>query len=120
MAAPEPDRIASAVRFWEFARIPYNLVLLTIVVVALFAGLGTIAWENMLAMLPAFLLLAIAANVLFCAAYPVDLIVQATPLRAHLTPIRWTMFALGAGAAVVLAATMLFGLAFAGGLGPGD
>jgi len=120
MAFLERDHIRSAVRFWEFARIPYNLVLLTIVVIALFASLGTFEWASMLGWIPGLLVLAVIANVVFCAAYPLDLIVQATPLSAHLTPIRWTLFALGTLQAVMLAAVLLFGMSFANGLGPMD
>jgi len=120
MAFLERDHIRSAVRFWEFARIPYNLVLLTLVVIALFVSLGTFAWEDMLGMVPALLALGVAANILFCAAYPLDLIAQASPLRAHLTPIRWTLFALGTLQAVLLAVVLVFGASFATGLGPGD
>lgn len=120
MAFLERDHISSAVRFWEFARIPYNLVLLTIVVVALFASLGTFEWAGMLGMVPGFLMLGVVANILFCAAYPLDLIAQATPLNAHIKPIRWTLLVLGTLQAVMLAAVMLFGMAIAPGLGPGD
>lgn len=120
MAFLERDHIRSAVRFWEFARIFYNLALLTLVMILLFANLGAFEWQVILSWIPGMLMLAVLANVVFCVAYPFDLIAQATPLNAYITPIRWTLLVLGTLQAIALAAIVLFGMTFAGGLGPGD
>lgn len=120
MAFLERDHIRSAVRFWEFARILYNLALLTLVMILLFVNLGAVEWSVIVSWAPGMFMLAIVANVLFCAAYPLDLIAQATPLNAYITPIRWTLLVLGTLQAIALAVILLFGMTFAGGLGPGD
>ena len=63
-------------RFW---RIPYNPVLIAVVVATIgpqtFASLPLRAWGT-------FGVLAVVANVLYCAAYPVDLFVQMSDWRA--------------------------------------
>ena len=73
------ETVTDALRFWELRRIPYNLALIAIVV-------ATVGVEKV----PALPLnywgtlgvLAVVANVLYCAAYPVDLFVQMSAWRA--------------------------------------
>ena len=47
-------------------------------------------------------LLAVIANVAYCAAYIVDLFVQASAFRTHWQQFRWLLFALGSAFAAVL------------------
>jgi hypothetical protein len=76
------EHISDALRFWEMARVPYNLVLVGIVVwfvwQMLSAQVGD-AWGYVLT--PWMLILAVLANVAFCVVYPVDLFVQASSFR---------------------------------------
>jgi hypothetical protein len=73
-------RISSAWRFWERRRLAYNLVL-TVVVIGLFVQ----SWPHFrpvftrslwLPALAYMLFLAALGNICYCAAYPVDLVLQ--------------------------------------------
>lgn len=66
------EMITDALRFWELARIPYNLVLLTIVVLVIGPEFGTLPVIK-LALLAFF---AVIANVLYSVAYPIDIFMQ--------------------------------------------
>jgi hypothetical protein len=70
--------VTSAIRFWEPARILYNLAL-----AAAFFGFGGGVLLDAGRIAPAVmvLLFAAVANLLYCLAYPVDLAVQASAYR---------------------------------------
>jgi hypothetical protein len=87
--------------FWEKGRIMYNAVLLVIVMPYL---------EMLIALWPAFLSLAIAANALYCIAYPVDLLMQHTTFtESWMRRGRWLLLLLGTVIAAGLAASVMFG-----------
>jgi hypothetical protein len=75
--------ITDALRFWEPMRVVYNLVLLAVVVFTV--GPQTLAQIPVNALtlnvLGAVGFMALLANILYCAAYPVDLFVQASDWR---------------------------------------
>lgn len=77
------ETITDALRFWEPMRVLYNLVLLFVVVATV--GVDRIAAIPINALTVnvagAVGLLALMANILYCAAYPVDLFVQASDWR---------------------------------------
>jgi hypothetical protein len=86
------ERITDALRFWEILRIPYNLVLVAIALAT--AGIAK------LMVLPVDLWLwlaffAVIANVLYCAAYPVDLFVQMSDWRILWRRWRWVLWMVG-------------------------
>jgi hypothetical protein len=94
--------ITDAVSYWERKRITYNGVLALLVISC---------WgEDILAGTPAhwlgagivLLVLAGIANVLYCAAYAVDLAFQMTPLKAVWQQRRWLLFTSG----LLLASTL--------------
>jgi hypothetical protein len=96
------DYATTAIRYWEPRRLIYNLPL--VVVVALTFGLNlpvskasftidSVLW---------LFLLAVVANVAYCAAYIVDIFVQASAFREQWEQFRWLLFALGAAFAAVL------------------
>ncbi len=87
----------SARRFWERARLPYNLALIATVIFWI-----AISWPHFrpamtLSSLAKLAILALIANVLYCAAYLADLAIQHLPNAARL---RWILFSLGTLAAV--------------------
>src|ERR1700758_4547923 len=94
--------LSNAIRYWERRRIIYNGVLL-VVVVAIFAvnwpgsraGLGV----NTFLML---FVLAVLANVAYCAAYIVDIAAQLSAFREAWLRVRWLLVALGTAFAAVL------------------
>ena len=98
--------VTDAVVFWETGRLGFNGVL-----AALVLGFAIVrdAWEPIARATGPIIALGAIANVLYCAAYPVDLIAQATPLRHAWRRHRWGVWALGTLLAVVLATGALFG-----------
>ena len=69
----DKDKISAALKFWELGRIPFNLILL-----ALFFWLGgaPVLLQSRVAGAAFVLVMAAAANILYCLAYPVDLLLQ--------------------------------------------
>lgn len=97
------DYFDNAVRFWEPRRVAYNLVL-TVVTVTWFL----LDWRHFLPglslqMLLALLLLALAANFCYCAAYLIDIPLQYSPFRAAWRRRRWWLWLAGVLLGVVLA-----------------
>jgi len=93
---------ADAVRYWELRRLFYNMVLATVVLIHLVS-----AWPGSMPLLTrdrvlVTFMLAVAANILYCAAYPVDLFVQFAGLRATWSRLRWILWTVG----TVFAATI--------------
>jgi hypothetical protein len=109
------DATTSAIRYWERARIAYNVVL-ALVVVAEFA----VAWPRSRGRLTLeqgqwLFLLAVLANVAYCAAYPVDVFAQLSGFRTSWLRMRWLLLLVGLVFAVILtrfASLALFGGGF--------
>lgn len=106
--------VHDALRFWEVGRLPYNLALALTALAALNAqgllnpeGLGPLA-----PFFPVALVLAGAANLLYCAAYPIDLVLQASDLRAQRRG--WRLALWGAGTLLAMALTWVIMLGAAG------
>jgi hypothetical protein len=95
--------MAAALRYWEWRRIVYNAVLAGVVLVV-FAWHAPIVLER--ASIDgglALFLLAVLANVAYCAAYPVDLVVQRARWPAATRRVRTVLFVVGLAFAAVLA-----------------
>jgi hypothetical protein len=89
------SRFGEAVRFWEPGRIWYNVALF--VVVLLWLGLTWPHFRPALT-LEAFgkmTVLALLANVCYCAAYLVDFLLQAAASERNGRRLRWAVWALG-------------------------
>jgi hypothetical protein len=99
---PSPAIIKDALKFWELGRLGYNGVLATV----------TLAWviltwphfEPAITWRGGFMLLVLAgiANVLYCAAYPVDLLMQHSELRPLWRQWRWLLWVSGTLFALML------------------
>ena len=103
-----------ALRYWEPRRLLYNLALAAVVVghfVAGWPGSRSILTRDGLMGLFA---LAVIANILYCAAYAVDLFVQFSGLRGTWPRRRWILLATGTAFAAVLTHFICSGL-FSGG-----
>lgn len=86
--------ITSAIRYWEPRRLIYNAVLAAIVLV--YFVLGYPASRRGLIVHAQFIfVLAVLANVAYCAAYPVDIFAQASGYRDRWLKYRWVVFAIG-------------------------
>lgn len=102
------EHVTDALRFWERGRIFYNALLVAIVVAG-FVWSGA-EWTLWLPLIPGLFMFAVVANVLYCAAYPVDLFVQASDFREQWRGRRWILWAVGA----VFAATLATGVLYSG------
>ena len=97
------EDLSEAMRFWEWRRIPYNIVLL-VVVVAWFAG----TWPHFreaikLINLLRFVVLGLLANVCYSAAYLVDLPLKFFTGNAATRGWRWGLWSAGMLVAFVIA-----------------
>ena len=96
------ESVTVAIRYWEPRRLIYNVVLAGIVLI--YFGLSypgsksTISVDFVLLLF----LLAVLANVAYCAAYPVDIFVSASSYRDQWKKYRWVVFLIG----VLFAATI--------------
>jgi hypothetical protein len=95
--------LTDAFRYWELRRIAYNCVLSGVVVAWL-----VLTWPHFrpalkLDSLLLFLILAMLANVCYCAAYFADIPMQYTLFRATWRRRRWSLWWVGVLLAVVLA-----------------
>jgi hypothetical protein len=92
---PLREKLSDAIRFWEFRRIFYNLWLAVIVVVSFAvnwpASKSFLEFDQLLWLF----ILAVLANVAYCAAYPVDVFAQMSGLRETWRSFRWVLFLVG-------------------------
>ena len=109
------EYFTEAIRFWEPRRIIYNLVLAGIVIGYFVAGYpGSKAVLSLDFALGLFLL-AVAANVAYCAAYLPDIFVQASGFRDVWQRARWALFGIGTGFAAVITRFIVMGMFHTGG-----
>jgi hypothetical protein len=102
-SGPFRGLLADAIRFWEPRRLIYNLVLTAVAVVWLVA-----TWPHfrVALTLPSLLLIAILAllaNVCYCAAYLVDIPMQRSSLSTVWRRLRWGLWLMGTLFATVVA-----------------
>jgi hypothetical protein len=87
--------VTDAIRYWEPRRIVYNLILSGVVlacfVVALPLSKGMISLNFALVLF----MMAVLANVAYCAAYVVDLFAQISGFRELWQKYRWLLFLVG-------------------------
>jgi hypothetical protein len=86
--------INESLRYWESRRPFYNYALALVVIGDLLAhGASGVAltWQAVVGLL----LAAVVANVLYCAAYPVDLLLQASDFQTLWKRWRWLLLVLG-------------------------
>ena len=99
--------VTDAIVFWETGRLGYNGVLAAVVMAF---AIATDSWMNIAHGFGMIIMLSAAANVLYCAVYPIDLIAQATPWRETWRRHRWIVWVLGMLFAVFLAVLVTFGI----------
>ena len=102
-SGPLRERLADAIRFWEPRRLVYNLALTAIAVVSLVATSPHFRVALTLSSLLLLLaVLALLANVCYCAAYLVDIPMQRSALCAVWGHRRWGLWLVGTLFAVVV------------------
>jgi hypothetical protein len=102
-ASPFRATLADAVRFWEPRRLVYNAVLAAVTIVWFAATWPHFRSALTLTSLLIFAVLALLANVCYCAAYLVDLPMQRSSLGAVWRSRRWGLWLLGTLLALVFA-----------------
>jgi hypothetical protein len=102
--------VADALRYWEPRRAVYNLVLLAVVAVHIVAGWPASKLLLTRDTLFVFFILAVLANVAYCAVYAVDLFVQFSELRGTWTRWRWTVLLVGTAFAAAITHFFTMGL----------
>jgi hypothetical protein len=112
---PIRDALTDAIRYWEPRRIAYNIALAFIVV-----AVGAFYWPASRDALSVQLaqqifVLAVLANVAYCAAYVVDLAAQSSAFRATWQRHRWILFAIGVAFAGIVTRFIATGLLGHGG-----
>ncbi len=114
--SPSPKELATdALRYWEPRRLAYSLVL-----VAVTTGEAVARWPTASRFLSVngfldLFVLAVIANLLYCAAYVADIFVQLSGFRATWRRERWVLLLLGTCFAAVLAhfvCSALFGRSY--------
>ncbi len=88
------EYFTDAIRFWEPRRLLYNLALAIVVGAYFVAGFPGSKSVLSIDFGLGLFLLAVAANVAYCAAYPADIFVQASGFRDTWKRARWGLFAL--------------------------
>jgi hypothetical protein len=89
------ESFTDAIRFWEPLRLAYNAVLAVIVLVYFWAGYPASRAKLSIDGVLFIILLAVLANVAYCAVYPVDIFVQASGYRESWRRHRWVLFGIG-------------------------
>jgi hypothetical protein len=104
------DSFTNAIWFWEPRRVIYNLVL-AVIVIAYFvaaypASKGMVSVDFSLGIF----LLAVIANVAYCAAYLVDIFVQMSGFREVWERVRWVLFVIGTAFAAIITRFVAMGM----------
>jgi|SRR5229473_240593 len=97
------EALSSSIRYWEPRRILYNAALLLVVCTVYFLNLPDSRNSLSLGHLQGLFVLAVLANVAYCAAYLVDVIAQLSAFQAQWLKFRWVVLLIGIVFAAVLA-----------------
>lgn len=105
------DILTNALRYWESRRIIYNLLLLGVVVWHLHPVAAGYTYEGWTSTLGSLFVLAVLANVLYCAAYLPDILIQFSNYRQRWLRCRWLLLGVGCLFAVYWANFIAAGMA---------
>lgn len=89
------DALSDAVRYWERGRLLYNGALLLVVLVMFFAAWPVSRRVIELQSMLVLFVLAVLANVAYCAAYVPDLVLQLSSFRDSWLRVRWILLTVG-------------------------
>lgn len=85
------DALSDAIRYWEPRRILYNTILLLVVAATYWANLPASRANVNADLLQVLFVLAVLANIAYCAAYVVDVVAQISAFRGIWLRVRWTL-----------------------------
>jgi hypothetical protein len=109
-AAPLREYVSDAIRFWERGRILYNLALTAIVVLHFVSAYPSSRKVLSVNFGLGVFLLAVVANVAYCAAYLVDVFAQSSAFRDVWRKYRWLLLALGTTFAAIITHFVAMGM----------
>jgi len=113
------DALTDALRYWEPRRLIYNAALAVVVVIQVARAWPVsrqiLTFDSILGLF----ILAVLANVAYCAAYIPDILIQQSALRSTWLKYRWTMLAVGCLFAAALTYFFTLGIIWPEGLPPG-
>lgn len=104
------DSIGDAIRFWEPRRLLYNAILAAVVVIYFWIGLPSSKQNLNADFALGLFLLAVVANVAYCAAYLVDVFVQMSAFRDVWRNVRWILFSIGTPFAAIITRFIAIGM----------
>lgn len=96
------DALSEAVRYWEPRRILYNCVLLVVVAAVYCGNLPKARFDLTFNTVQGLFVLAVLANVVYCASYVADVVAQLTSYRPVWLRFRWALLLIGLAFASVL------------------
>lgn len=96
------EALSQAIRYWEPRRLIYNAVLLLVVAAMFVKGLPISRSQINLNLVLFLFVLAVLANVAYCACYVVDVVAQLSDFGAIWLRFRWALFVVGLAFAGVL------------------
>ena len=108
------DYVTDAIKFWERWRLVYNLGLTAIVIIHFAAGYPVSRAILSLDFGLGLFLLAVVANIAYCAAYIVDIFAQASGFRELWQRFRWLLFAIGTTFAAIITHFVAMGMFHSG------
>src|SRR4030042_2065779 len=94
--------LTNAISYWEIRRIIYNAVLAAIVLGYFVANLPASLQRITPDVIFGLFILAVLANIAYCAAYLVDLVAQMSGFRDLWLRLRWILFLIGLAFASIL------------------
>jgi hypothetical protein len=97
------ESLTNAIRYWEKMRLVYNGVLIAVVGVCFAWTYSTAKAQISVNLFLLFVLLAVLANVAYCGAYIVDVVVQMSGFRERWAKYRWILFSIGVLFAAIIA-----------------
>jgi len=109
-AADARDYATDAIKFWEPLRVAYNLVLTAVVVIYFVVSYPLSRAILSVDFCLGLFLLAVIANVAYCAAYIVDIFAQASGFRELWQRYRWLLFAIGTTFAAIVTRFVAIGM----------
>ena len=97
------DVLTDAIRYWELRRIAYNAILIAIVGIVFILQWPGSRSSLSVDVAQTLFILAVLANVAYCAAYVVDVVAQYSGFVATWKRYRWVLFAVGVVFAGIIA-----------------
>ncbi len=107
---PLAESITDAIRYWEMRRLIYNAVLASIVIAYFCLGLPSSKNGLSADFALSLFLLAVIANVAYCAAYVADIFAQMSDFRDAWRRLRWIVFMVGTLFAAIITRFIAMGL----------